>query len=197
MAHVFDRLSGLNLGPWRPDQRWYGHVFEVDTPVEGDIPGASAPDRPLGEGQPRGVSAAGRRSPFHKEQAPVERHPQGSELQLNALRKAIAQAHIDVAANFIAARPRQSLAKVAAVLCWPNTEWSQVCAFFDLDYFQRFETRDSDHQRWTPLPRQRSLSREIGLRAPARLRERGYHEWSFDPSSQSAPYEGEVWMFGE
>ncbi len=139
--------------------------------------------------------------PFHKEQAPVELHPQGSELQLNALRKAIAQAHIDVAANFIAARPRQSLAKVAAVLCWPNTEWSQVCAFFDLDYFQSFEIRDSAQERWTPLPAQRSLSRELGLRVPARLRERGYHEWRVDPASEAAPqmspYEAEVWVIGE
>jgi hypothetical protein len=134
---------------------------------------------------------------FHKERAPVELHPQGSELQLNALRKAIAQAHIDVAANFIAARPRQSLAKVAAVLCWPNTEWSQVCVFFDLDYFQSFETRDSAHQRWTPLPPKRSLGRELGLRVPARLRERGYHDWSLDPSSPEMPYEAEVWMIGD
>lgn len=135
--------------------------------------------------------------PFHKELAPFELLLTGRVSQLDALRKAIAQAHIDVAANFMAARPRRAHAKVAAILCWPNTEWSQVCVFFDLDYFQRFELRDNAHQRWTPLPRQRSLSRELGLRVPARLRERGYHEWSFDPSRQSTPSEGEVWMIGD
>lgn len=135
--------------------------------------------------------------PFHREFAPVDLHPAGSEPQLRALRKAVAQAHVDVATNLIAARPRQSQAKVAAVLYWPNIEWSHVCVFFDLDYFQSFETRDGAQQRWTLLPRSRSLSRELGLRAPARLRERGYHEWSLDPSTPATPHEGEVWILGD
>jgi Protein of unknown function (DUF3916) len=134
---------------------------------------------------------------FHKELAPLDLHPAGDEMQLNALRKAIAQAHIDVAANFMAARPREALAKVAAVVRWPSSEWSQVCVFFDLDYFKSFEIRDGVQQRWTPLSVSRNLSRELGLRVPVRLRERGYHEWRVDPAADEEPQEGEVWLFGD
>ena len=138
---------------------------------------------------------------FHKELAPLDLHPTEDDTQLNALRKAIAQAHVNVAANFMAARPREALARVAAVVRWPNSEWSQVCVFFDLDYFRSFEVRDGEQQRWTPLPASRSLSRELGLRVPVRLRERGYHEWRLDPASETAPQaaaqEGEVWMIGD
>ena len=73
--------------------------------------------------------------------------------------------------------------------------------FFDLDYFRSFEVRDGAQQRRTPLPTNRSLSRELGLRVPVRLRERGYHEWRLDPASeagpQEAPHEGEVWLIGD
>jgi hypothetical protein len=134
---------------------------------------------------------------FHKELAPVDLHPCGDEVQLNALRKAIAQAHVNVAANFMAARPREELARVAAVVCWPGSEWSQVCVFFDLDYFKSFEVRDGVQQRWTPLSANRSLSRELGLRVPVRLRERGYHEWRVDPANEAEPQEGEVWLIGD
>ena len=138
---------------------------------------------------------------LHKELAPLDLHPAGDDVQLNALRRAIAQAHVNVAANFMAARPRDALAKVAAVVCWPCSEWSQVCVFFDLDYFKSFEVRDGAQQRWTPLPSSRSLSRELGLRVPVRLRERGYHELRLDPATeaapQEAPHEGEVWLIGD
>jgi hypothetical protein len=134
---------------------------------------------------------------FHKELAPLDLHPAGDDVQLNALRKAIAQAHVNVAANFMAARPREALAKVAAVVRWPSSEWSQVCVFFDLDYFRSFEVRDGVQQRWTPLSANRSLSRELGLRVPVRLRERGYHEWRVDPATEEAPQEGEVWLIGD
>ena len=138
---------------------------------------------------------------FHKELAPLDLHPAEDDTQLNALRRAIAQAHVNVAANFMAARPREALAKVAAVVRWPNSEWSQVCVFFDLDYFRSFDVREGEQQRWTLLPTNRSLSRELGLRVPVRLRERGYHEWRLDPASevapQESPLEGEVWMIGD
>jgi Protein of unknown function (DUF3916) len=134
---------------------------------------------------------------FHKELAPVNLHLGEDDMQLNALRKAIAQAHVNVAANFVAARPRDALAKVAAVVCWPCSEWSQVCVFFDLDYFRSFEVRDGEQQRWTLLPTNRSLSREFGLRVPVRLRERGYHEWHLDPASDAVPHESEVWLIGD
>ena len=108
---------------------------------------------------------------------------------------------MNVAANFMAARPREALAKVAAVVSWPCSEWSQVCVFFDLDYFRSFEVRDGEQQRWTPLPANRCLSRDLGLRVPVRLRERGYHEWRLDPASgiapQAAAQEGEVWLIGD
>ena len=135
--------------------------------------------------------------PFRKELAPLDLDPAEDDVQLNALRKAIAQAHINVAANFMAARPPEAIARVAAIVCWPSSEWSQVCAFFDLDYFRSFEVRDGELQRWTPLPANRSLSRELSLRVPVRLRERGYHEWRLDPASDAAPHEGEVWLIGD
>jgi hypothetical protein len=134
---------------------------------------------------------------FHKELAPLDLQPAGDDVQLGALRKAIAQAHVNVAANFMAARPREALAKVVAVVRWPCSEWSQVCVFYDLDYFKRFEMRDGEQQRWTQLPIHRSLGRELGLRVPVRLRERGYHEWRVDPANEAEPQEGEVWLIGD
>src|SRR5262245_64665375 len=114
---------------------------------------------------------------FHKELAPLDLDPAGDDVQLNALRKAIAQAHINVAANFMAARPREAVAKVAALVRWPSSEWSQVCVFFDLDYFKRFEVRDGVEQRWTPLPRNRRLRRALGVRVPVCLTEHGGPVW--------------------
>src|SRR5262245_25923453 len=134
---------------------------------------------------------------FHKELAPLDLDPAGDDVQLNALRKAIAQAHVNVAANFMAARPREALAKVAAVVRWPSSERSQVCVFFDLEYFRSFEVCDGELQRWTALLANCRFSRELGLRVPARLRERGDHEWRVDPRSDGAPQEGEVWLIGD
>jgi hypothetical protein len=69
--------------------------------------------------------------------------------------------------------------------------------FFDLDYFRSFEVRDGVQERWTPLSANRSLNRELRLRVPVQLRERGYHERRVDPAADGEPQEGEVWVFGD
>jgi hypothetical protein len=136
---------------------------------------------------------------LYKHLLKLELNANGGGPQLFALRKAIAQAHVDVAANFIAARPRaSSAAKVAAVLRWPNAEESEVCVFFDADNFRSLEQRAGETDRWMPLSGNRSLVRELGLRAPTRLRERGYLERAVAASGGGPAAAGqEVWVLGD
>jgi len=111
-----------------------------------------------------------------------------------------AQALINVARHLVEARPaRQVHARVFAAIFSPDMFMSEVDVFFDQTSFRSFERRDSDAHRWTRLPPDRSLIRELGLKAPNGFTERGYHQsiTNDDPEDGPSVFENEVWIIGE
>ncbi|QWV94292.1 DUF3916 domain-containing protein [Geomonas oryzisoli] len=71
---------------------------------------------------------------------------------------------------------------------------SQITVFFDDKYFSTFFDRDSSEQRWTALPANRDLQKELSLKMPEGLQQKGFHE---SVSDEDYSFEGEVWFFGE
>jgi hypothetical protein len=189
----------VNLGSGRPDQGrrlLLPGVLSVPVPYD-DLHRDLA--RWVAESRGMFPEPFAAHSSHYTHAPPVPLGFRNSGPEVDALRKAIAQAVIDVAANFIAAQPAALTdVNVAALLFLPSLESSEVCVFFDLDYFRTFEQRDNKYQRWTPLPKERSLVREHGLRLPAGMRERGYHDWQYDPDDQPPRvFEQEVWLIGD
>jgi hypothetical protein len=82
-----------------------------------------------------------------------------------AARREVASAIVSAAAHLLRARPAGGSAAVAALLDEADLFGSEVQVFFDAAYFERF-TGDDVIRTWNPLPRDRSLARELGFEIP-------------------------------
>ena len=80
-----------------------------------------------------------------------------------AVRRQVASAIVSATAHLSRARPAGESAAVAALLGEADLFGSEVQVFFDAAYFERFTT-DDVIRTWNPLPRERSLARELGWR---------------------------------
>ena len=111
-----------------------------------------------------------------------------------------AQALVDAATHLAAVRPpEQGRARVVALIALPGMFASQVCIFFDPEYFRTFANRTHPSQSWTALPPGRSLAREWDLALPPGFKEQGFREVirepaEHDPGTFEVTYEGEIWM---
>lgn len=108
------------------------------------------------------------------------------------------QVLIDAAERLTNKKPRGlEHARVFAIIGFPNLFNSEVCVFFDPDYFASFQARDSNDERWTPKPSD-SLIRRLGLRLPSGFEEQGFNAFTRDDTFDP-PYieEGETWLIGE
>jgi len=114
-----------------------------------------------------------------------------------AIQAQCAQCLIDAAAHVAAAKPADlAQARVVAFIDLPDMFGSEVCVFFGEAYFRSFTDRDTDYQRWTPLPKGRSLVEEMGLRLPDGFVVLGFAEVIHDEETGET-CEGEVWLIGE
>jgi hypothetical protein len=84
--------------------------------------------------------------------------------------------------------------RVVASINLPSLFDSQIIVFFGDDYYSQFFNRNSTDQRWTPLPPQRNLLKEIALTLPEGFHQKGFHE---SISDEDYTHEGEIWFFGE
>ncbi|WP_170828258.1 DUF3916 domain-containing protein [Asticcacaulis taihuensis] len=70
--------------------------------------------------------------------------------------------------------------------------------FFDESYWLSFADRDSDEERWKPLPPESSLATRLGFIVPPGFHEQGYSTYARDDSFEP-PFEevGEVWIYND
>jgi hypothetical protein len=114
-----------------------------------------------------------------------------------AIQAECAQCLIDAAAHVAAAKPADlAHARAVAIISLPDMFASELCVFFDAAYFRSFTERTADWQRWTPLPKGRSLAEEMGLSLPDDFVVRGFAEAIHDEETGETR-EGEVWLIGE
>jgi hypothetical protein len=92
-------------------------------------------------------------------------------------------------------RPRlRRKTRVVATITLPNLFDSQLIVFFGDDYFTSFFDRDTEEQKWLPLPGDRSLSEEWKLNVPAGFSEKGFREVI---TNEDQHHDGEIWFIGE
>ncbi len=65
-------------------------------------------------------------------------------------------------------------AKVTVLLTYPSLFESELCIFFDEDYFKNFYSRDNEDLSLSPLVNQ-SLMDELGVNLPKSIKETGFH----------------------
>ena len=110
-------------------------------------------------------------------------------------RKFCIQALIDRAKHLIDNKPDAAVStRVVACISLPNLFDSQIIVFFGASYFESFFNRDTDDQKWIPLPPNRSVSREFNLEIPMGLTEKGFREELVDEDFRST---SELWFVGE
>jgi hypothetical protein len=116
-----------------------------------------------------------------------------------AVRRQVAAATVSAAANLLRARADGESAAVAALLDDADLFGSEVQVFFDAGYFERF-TGDDIIRTWDPLPRNRSLARELGFEIPIGLVEMGFHSRVL-VNEPGAPipeyYEHDLWWYAD
>ncbi len=130
---------------------------------------------------------------------PVESWLVAPPIATDAVYARCANAILAAAVNLAKAKPeRFQLARVAAIIGHPDMFGSEVCVFFDPQYWRTFAARDSEDDRWRALPAECSLSARLGIAVPSGFIEQGYATWwrddTFDP-----PYEvsNETWIYAE
>jgi hypothetical protein len=111
---------------------------------------------------------------------------------------ACAQVLIDGAESLIGLRPLElQHVRVVAIVGFPNMFNSEICLFFDPDYFAGFCDRDTDSQRWTRKP-DADLVATLGLTIPTGFNIQGYDTVDRDESI-SPPWAeaNQTWLVGE
>jgi len=111
------------------------------------------------------------------------------------IRKLCVQTIINGVKRLIDIRPQTNIpSRVVASVELPHLWYSQIIVFFGDRYFNSFFERDDDYQKWTPLPKGRSLVREWKLNLPVGLDCRGYHE---EITAEDFKTVSELWFIGE
>ncbi len=111
------------------------------------------------------------------------------------IRKLCVQSLINGVERLINIRPKLNISsRVVASIDLPHLWHSQIIVFFGDEYFNSFFKRDNTYQKWTPLPKERSLVREWNLYLPEIFEFRGYKEELQDEDYKAV---NELWFIGE
>ncbi len=111
------------------------------------------------------------------------------------VRKLCMQTLIDRTKHLIDIKPALDVkTRVVALISLPELWESQIIVFFGEDYFGGFFDRDDEEQRWTLLPFERSILKELDLKMPGGLTEIGYLEEINDEDGEAI---SELWFIGE
>lgn len=96
--------------------------------------------------------------------------------------------------EFISQKPEDiPFCKVAAAICVPYFQSSQIIIFYDADYFNSFWERTGAYQIWTPMEAKRSFCRERNISTA--LKEKGFHEKITE--DEDSVFEDDLWFYGE
>jgi hypothetical protein len=112
----------------------------------------------------------------------------------NKLRKYCMKILIERTIHLLKKKPKQGFFKVVSAISLPDLFDSQIVVFFQKEYWDNFFNRNSDFQKWIPLPSKRSLLKEINLNPPFQIFEKGYKETITDEDFE---HNGEIWFIGD
>lgn len=107
-----------------------------------------------------------------------------------------AQAILRAATHLLEARPKEySHAVVSALITHPQMFGSEICIFFDEDYFESFYNRNNEWQTLTPI-NDKDIAKTLSFDVPYPFVQSGYvyrikDEWEGDITT----YEEEWWRF--
>ncbi|UNL83338.1 DUF3916 domain-containing protein [Priestia koreensis] len=108
-------------------------------------------------------------------------------------KRACIQALVDQAEHLVRLKPSKNY-RVVALITSPELWGSQIIVFKGDDYFTRFFDRNSDDQKWVPLPKSRNLQTEKNLLIPSYFNVSGVTEMIID---EDGTEENEIWFVGE
>jgi len=84
--------------------------------------------------------------------------------------------------------------RVVVAVDLPELWKSQIIVFFGTKYFDTFFNRNTETQRWTRLPQNRSLVQEWSISIPEGFSEHGYLE---EINEEDYNHRGELWFIGQ
>jgi hypothetical protein len=84
--------------------------------------------------------------------------------------------------------------RVVVAINLPELWSSQIIVFFGSKYFDAFFNRNTEAQRWTKLPQNRSLVREWSIIPPEGFSEHGFLE---EIDEEGYNHKGELWFIGQ
>ncbi|WP_214775266.1 DUF3916 domain-containing protein [Exiguobacterium sp. s37] len=80
--------------------------------------------------------------------------------------------------------------RVVVLLDFPTLWNSELLIFEDEEGLQTFMRRDSSHQKWIPIPHEKTFLNKWVIRSDRDIRVYGFEEWIFDEEGEGR----EVWM---
>jgi len=89
---------------------------------------------------------------------------------------------------------REIQTRVVVAVSLPNLFDSQIIVFFGSKYFDTFFDRNTETQRWTQFPQNRSLVREWSIITPEGFSEHGFLE---EIDEEDYNHKGELWFIGQ
>jgi len=93
--------------------------------------------------------------------------------------------------------PQFKSAIVTALITYPEMFGSELCIFFDSDYFESFYDRDNDWQSVKPM-KSGSLAKHLGFEVPDTFIEVGYiHQAKDDWEGETKVFKEEWWSYRE
>jgi len=110
------------------------------------------------------------------------------------LKSKCVQELINAATHLMAAKPKESTARVTVLLTWPDTFSSEICIFVNEEYFQQFFNRNDDDQVWKLQNGTENLEGKFILNIPGTMEIKEYTTQLFD---EGVEYPGFLWVMGE
>lgn len=102
---------------------------------------------------------------------------------------------LGICANLKANQPQTHVPiRVIAIVTLPQIFDADITIFLGSEHYDGFFNRNTDYQRWTPLPATRSLRKEWALSAANDLQEFGMSETIDDDDFHRR---GELWFYGD
>ncbi|MHA7000258.1 DUF3916 domain-containing protein [Aeromonas schubertii] len=120
----------------------------------------------------------------------------GPPTTTNEIQAHCAQAILRAVKHLFEARPDEyNYAIVSALITYPQMFGSEVCIFFDKEYYDSFYDRNSEWQSLTPIEN-RKLSSVLNFDVPNPIIQKGYvHRTKDEWEGEITTYEEEWWSF--
>ena len=112
------------------------------------------------------------------------------DIQYNVqIKQAIIHTLLDEAKRLTKRRVDERM-RVVVLLDFPTLWNSELLVFQDEEELQTFVRRDSSHQKWIPIPHEKTFINQWDIRSDQDIRVYGFEEWVFDEEDDGR----EWWM---